>query len=68
MSISVSRSAQPLQINSAGGPRNRVKRVRLFAQCVARPWGLQLFLLLLQTFHERNQFRRQFLWRVASSP
>lgn len=32
MSISVSRSAQPLQINSAGDARNRVKRDRLFAQ------------------------------------
>jgi hypothetical protein len=48
-----------------------MKRAWLFARCGVAGLILDdadLFLLLLQTFHERNQFRRQFLWRVASGP
>jgi hypothetical protein len=56
---------------SAGTAPNRMKRAWLFARCGVTGLILDdadLFLLLLQTFHERNQFRRQFLWRVASGP
>ena len=48
-----------------------MKHAWLFARCGVTGLaldGADLFLLLLQTFHERNQFKRQFLWRVASSP